>query len=382
MKLKKKLVLVVTGGRADYGLLRPVMREIMKSKKLTLSVLVTGMHTLYSYGRSLDFIKADRIPVAAVVPIGEEDTMLESLSKEIKGIEEYCDKHRPDLILVLGDRDEPFAAAIVGGHLGIPVAHLHGGDKTGLVVDEYIRHAITKFSHLHFPATKLSAQRIKLLGEDPWRIVMAGATGLDEMREFHFESKKSIAKKYGLDPIQPWYLILHHPTPLDRVSPKIQAQGVLRSVVTLPGEKIVSLPNSDTGSATFLKELEKYRGKASMHVFGTMPRKDFLNLFKYVTVLIGNSSMGIIDSSFFKIPTVNVGNRQLGREHGVNVVHAGYDEASIRLAIKKATSPFFLRRVNKMRSLYGDGRASARIVRHIERLINHEDLFYKKLTYV
>lgn len=381
MNNSKKTVLIVTGGRADYGLLRPVMHEVMKSKKLTLKVLATGMHTLKKYGYTLNFIKADKIPIASVVSVSERDTMLESLAKEIRGINTYCERYRPDLILVLGDRDEAFAGAIVGGHLGIPVAHLHGGDKTGFVVDEYIRHAITKFSHLHFVATKKSAQRIKLLGEEPWRITLTGGTGLDEMHSFSFASKKVIANKYGLDPAQPWHIVLHHPTSLDSMSMKTQTAGVFRVAATLKGEKIVSLPNADTGSADFLKEIETYRDHKDMHLFKSIPRKDFLNLFKYTTLLIGNSSMGIIDSSFFKIPTVNVGNRQLDREHGVNVVHADYGEASIRRAIKKATSSAFRRRIAGMKSPYGDGHAAEKIVRAIEKNINRYDLFHKKLTY-
>jgi GDP/UDP-N,N'-diacetylbacillosamine 2-epimerase (hydrolysing) len=382
MSSSKKTVLVVTGGRAEYGLLRPLMREILKSKKLTLRVLATGMHTLKKHGYTVDFIKADKIPLDCVVGVGEEDTMLDSLAKEIQGIADYCAKHRPDLIVVLGDRDEPFAAAIVGGHLGIPVAHLHGGDKTGYVVDEYIRHAITKFSHLHFPATRLSASRIKKLGEEPWRIMTVGGTGLDEMRDFSFESKQAIGQKYGLDPLMPWYIVLHHPASLDSVPYTKQAKGAFRAAMKLKGEKLISLPNADMGSKDFMREIGKYRGRKNVHIHKSLPRKDFLNIFKYTDILIGNSSMGIIDSSFFRIPVVNIGNRQLGREHGINVVHAGYDEKSIVRAITKVSNPAFLRRVKNMKSPYGDGRASKRIVRHLERLVDKKDLFYKKLTYV
>ncbi len=382
MNSSKKSVLVVTGSRADYGLLRPVMRELLKSKKLKLKVLVTGMHTLKKYGHTVDFIQADKIPINAAVPVGAGDTMLDSLAKEIKGISNYCAKHRPDIILVLGDRDEPFAAAIVGGHLGIPVAHLHGGDKTGYVVDEYIRHAITKFSHLHFPATTKSADRIKRLGEESWRVHMTGGTGLDEMRAFSFASRKDIAKKYGLNPALPWHLIVHHPASLDRVPYTKQAKDVFRIAGSLKGEKIISLPNADTGSSEFIREIKKCKGNAHTHIFKSLPRKDFLNLFKYAHMLIGNSSMGIIDSSFFKIPTVNVGTRQAGREHGENVVHAGYDAASIASAIRKAADPAFRRRAARMKSPYGDGRAAPRIVKTLERLAGRKDLFYKKLTYV
>lgn len=381
MSNSKKTVLVITGTRAEYGLLRPTMHAIAKSKKLALRVLLTGTHTLKAYGHTQEQVLAD-FPSARVVPVAEKDSMADALAKEIRGIGAYCAKERPDLILVLGDRDESFAGAIVGGHQGIPVAHIHGGDKTGWIVDEYIRHATTKFSHLHFAATKKSARRIKLLGEETWRIHMVGGPGLDEMRAFRFASKKTIANKYGLNAAESWYLILHHPSPLDPVPYRTQAEGVFRAAAKLTGEKIISLPNADTGSSVFLGEIEKRRGKKGFHILGSTPRRDFLNILKYATLLIGNSSMGIIDSSFFKIPTVNVGNRQLGREHGVNVVHAGYDNASIKRAIKKAMSPSFLRRVASMKSPYGDGHAAEKIVRAIEKKINRPDLFHKKLTYV
>jgi len=380
--MKKKTVLVITGTRAEYGLLRPTMHAIAKSKKLSLRVLITGTHTLKKYGNTQAQVLAD-FPSALIVPISGKDSMTDALAKEIKSIGYYCSAKRPDLILVNGDRDESFAGAIVGGHLGIPVAHIHGGDKTGWVIDEYIRHATTKFSHLHFAATKKSAWRIKLLGEEPWRIFIVGGPGLDEMKAFSFESKKTIAKKYGLNTTKSWYLILHHPTSLDRVQYKIQAAGVFRAAAQLPGEKIVILPNADTGSAVFLHEIEKYRSKKEgMHIFKNIPRKDFLNLFKYTTLLVGNSSMGIIESSFFKIPAVNVGNRQLGREHGINVVHSDYDLVSINRAIKKAMSPTFVLRVANMKSPYGNGHAAEKIVRAIEQNIDRPDLFHKKLTYV
>jgi GDP/UDP-N,N'-diacetylbacillosamine 2-epimerase (hydrolysing) len=381
MKRSKKTVLVVTGGRADYGLLRPVMRELMKSAVLTLRVLATGMHTL-ERDRTLHFIRKDHLPIAALVRVGAKDTMLDALAKEIKGISACCIKHRPDLIMVLGDRDEPFAAAIVGGHLGIPVAHLHGGDKTGFVVDEYIRHAITKFSHLHFPATKKSAERIQKMGEELWRIAMVGGTGLDEIRTLSFDTKANVGKRFGLDPRKPWYLVLHHPTPLEQTAYEGQAKGVFAVAASLAGEKIFCMPNSDTGSDVFVREIEKYRRHEDVHIFQSMPREDFLSLFKHARTLIGNSSMGIIDSSFLKIPTINVGNRQMNREHGVNVIHATYDGGNIRRAVQQAESPVFRQRISRMKSPYGDGRASERIVHRIEKLIRRPDLFYKKLTYV
>lgn len=378
----KKTVLVVTGTRADYGLLRPVMYEIKKSKLLRLATVATGMHTLHSRGYTVDEIKRDGFAVDATVAVAENDSMLDSLAKEIHGIGAFCEKKRPDLILVLGDRDEAFAGAIVGGHLGIPVAHLHGGDKTGFVVDEYIRHAITKFSHLHFPASKKSAERIKRLGEEPWRIMLSGGTGLDELRSIKPASEKVLAKRYGLSLERPWYVVLHHPASLDTTPYTKQARGVFTVASKIPGEKIVLSPNADTGGKEFLKEIARHEKKEGFHIFRHIPRVDLINILRRTRVLIGNSSMGIIDASFLRLPSLNVGSRQAGREQGGNVIDCGYDEANIFRALKKAESPAFRRGVARGKSPYGDGRAAPRIVKAIEKNINRADLFQKRLTYV
>lgn len=379
---QKKRVLIVTGTRAEYGLLRPLMRAIQKSKKLSLEVLVTGMHTLPQHGETTNEIRDDGMPIVDVVPIAADDTMAGALGKEIIGIGKYCAQNRPDLIVVLGDRDESFAGAIVGGHLGIPVAHIHGGDKTGFVVDEYIRHATTKFSHLHFAATKASARRIKLLGEEAWRIFVVGGPGLDELRSLKTLSQKDIAKKYGLSLNESWNVVLMHPVALEKTSLNNQIAPLLKQANALAGEKVILYPNADTGSDVFIVEIEKYRSAPNTHVFRHIPRVDLIALLKNADLLIGNSSMGIIDASYLKIPTVNVGSRQAFRERGSNVVDCDYTEASIQKAIQKASSPAFKKKVLQGKSPYGDGKATARIVRIIEQNIDRLDLFQKKLTYV
>lgn len=381
MNNSKKTVLVITGTRAEYGLLRPTMHAIEKNRELALRVLVTGAHTLKKYGDTQKQVLAD-FPKAHVVSITEKDSMTNALAKEISGITAYVTKNRPNLILVLGDRDESFAGAIVGGHLGIPVAHIHGGDKTGWVVDEYIRHATTKFSHLHLAATKKSANRIKLLGEEPWRIFTVGGPGLEEIRTFSFKSKRALAREYGFSAGKQWILVLHHPTSLDSVPYAKQIQPLLNAVSRMNGEKIIVYPNSDTGSDVFIQHIKVSVHRSDTHVFQSLPRKEYINMLLHAQVLIGNSSMGIIDASFIKVPTVNIGTRQANRERGGNVIDCDYDEASIRRAIKKATSPAFVRRIAGMKSPYGDGHAAEKIVRAIEQNIDRPDLFHKKLTYV
>lgn len=378
----KKKVLVVTGSRAEYGLLRSTIDEIRKNDTLTLRLLATGMHTLARHGMTMNEIKKDDIPLAAVVTVGDEDDMLTSLTKVIQGIRSYCLKERPDLIVVLGDRDEPFAGAIVGGHLKIPVAHIHGGDVTGFVVDEYIRHSITKFSHLHFTVSAKSAERVLKLGEEPSRIFVVGAPGLDRIREMRFESKETMAKKYGIDSTKDWFMVVHHPASLDPVPFQKQIHPLLSVLdAHTKSEKIVVLPNSDTGSDVFMQELGAYKSKAGFHFFENITRDDYLNFLAVSSILIGNSSSGVLEGGYLKLPVVDVGSRQAGRERGRNVLSSGYERGALEAALVKALSKGFRHIAQTPEHPYGEGFAGKKIVDIIVKKISDPNLFYKRFTY-
>lgn len=377
-----KKILVITGSRAEYGILRSTIDAIRASRSLELRLLATGMHTLSRHGLTVNEIKKDKIPLAAVVKIGQNDDMLTSLAKEIAGIRKYCLKERPDLIVVLGDRDEPFAGAIVGGHFKIPVAHIHGGDVTGYVVDEYIRHAITKFSHLHFTASAKSYRRVLQLGEEPARVFNVGAPGLDRIRQINFLDKPKLAKKYNLNPRKKWFLVVHHPTSLDKVHFKQQIGPLFRALGgESAAEKVIILPNSDAGADVFFKEMKAYESKTDFHFYKNIPRDDYLNFLATADLLIGNSSSGIIEAGYFKLPVINIGNRQKGRECGKNVLHIGYGYNSIKTTLNKALSLKFHQVCRRSKHPYGRGLAGKKIVGIIEKKINDPALFYKKFTY-
>lgn len=382
LKRMKYRILVITGSRAEYSLLKSAINGIIQSRTLALLLLVTGMHTLRKYGSTINEIKKDKLPIACVVKIRERDDMLTALSKEIVGIKEYCMKQKPDLILVLGDRDEAFAGAIVGAHLAIPVGHIHGGDVSGYSVDEYIRHAITKFSHLHFTVTQKSYQRVIKLGEEKWRVFKVGAPGLDDLSRARYLSKKQLAEKLNLDINKKWLIILQHPTPLDKIDADEQISPTLKAVAEIPVEKLVIYPNNDTGSDVFISEIQKYGGREGFHIYKNFDRSVFLNLLKVSDVLIGNSSSGIIESGFFHLPVVNIGYRQLGRECGQNVIHVGYNQKQIVEAVLQALTIGFKRYCQKLPSPYRIGRTGEKIVKIIEKNINKPEIFYKKFTYV
>lgn len=378
-KVKKKL-LIITGTRAEYGLLRPLIMKAQKSRTLKTSVVATGMHTLKIHGYTLDTLRKDRITLSGIIHISEKDDMLTSLSKEILGIKKACKKLAPDMIVVLGDRDEAFAGAIVGGHMKIPVAHIHGGDVTGYVVDEYIRHAITKFSHLHFAATKKSHERIKKLGEEGWRIFTVGAIGLDELAEKKLKTREKIARKLGLNGKKIWILGLYHPTPLDTVSFAEQILPYLRALKRIHAEIILVYPNSDEGSAIFIREIEKMRKYKNFHIYKNIDRRLFLGVLAHAEAILGNSSSGIIEAGYFKTPAVNIGMRQFGRERGKNVIDSPYSENSIFAAMKKAMSKNFQKKLRNAKHPYGYGNASKKILTLIEKYIFKKNLLYKKFT--
>lgn len=381
MTAPKKKILVITGSRAEYGLLRSTIASINSSRFLSLRLLVTGIHTLKKYGQTINYIKQDDWPISRVVPIAESDDMLGALSKEINGIKEACLRERPAAILILGDRDEPFAGAIVGGHLKIPVLHIHGGDVSGYLVDEYIRHAITKFSHLHFTASRKSYHRIIQLGEERGRVHLVGAPGLDALRRLDYLSRKSLAAKYGLDGKKKWLLAIQHATPLDKVSVKEQITPTFKALAEVNAEKIVIYPNNDSGGEIIIEEINKYKKNSDFYIFSSLDQRNYVSLLKGSGAIVGNSSSGIIEAGFFHLPAVNIGNRQLGRECGGNVIQVDYNQRHIQKAIERALSADFKRSIRNLSNPYGAGRAGKKIVKIIEKNINKPDLFYKKFTY-
>lgn len=380
MPIRKKNVLIITGTRAEYGLLKPIMAALLKSKKFAPKFLVTGIHTLRKFGYTLNEIKRDKMPIAAVVPVSEKGDMPEILAKEIKGISDYCEENKVDIILALGDIAPALAGAIVGTHLKIPVAHINGGDISGAGPDEFIRHATTKFSHIHFTSCIPNAKRVLALGEEKWRVFNVGATGLDGLSKIKYLSKQELARKFNLDPRKKWFFVVHHPAPLDQVPFPQQIKPLLKVLAQYDAEKLVSYPNADTGSDIFIREIERYKNKKQFHIFTTLPRTEYLSFLKYSNLLIGNSSSGFIESTYFKIPVVNIGTRQLGRAAGANVIHCDYTERKIKAAMNSALTSSFRAKARRAKSPYGSGDVSGKIVKILEKhfnLIGSDKLFFK-----
>jgi UDP-N-acetylglucosamine 2-epimerase (non-hydrolysing)/GDP/UDP-N,N'-diacetylbacillosamine 2-epimerase (hydrolysing) len=381
----KRKIAVTTGTRAEYGLLRPVLFEIKKSKKLDLKLIVAGMHLSKQYGSTVNEIKQDGFKISGnveMVPQGNSNyDMALALSSGINQFSSILREIKPDINIILGDRDEPFASAIAAFHMNIPNAHIHGGDKSQAGIDEYIRHAITKISNIHFGASKKSTIRIKKLGEDPKYIFFTGSPGIDEIFQRKITPKPNLEKKYNLKFHGDEILLVQHPITTQSEKSKNEITTTLNAIKKLKKTTIVIFPNSDAGHQEIFNIIKNSTKKNPfLKVYPSVPRSDYLGLLQNCGVLVGNSSSGIIEGGYFKTSIVNIGLRQKDRERGTNVIDVTNSTPKILNAIKRG---LILKKKNKFKNnfIYGRGTASKKIVRILEKVPLSKKLIQKQIQY-
>ena len=381
----KRKICVTTGTRAEYGLLKPVLDEISKNKKLELYLIVTGMHLSKKHGYTINEIIKDGFKIhfkINVIPKGNSSYfMANALGKGIIEFSKIFKKLKPDINLILGDRGEAFASALAASHMNIPNAHIHGGDRTMAGIDEYIRHATTKISNLHFAATKESKQRIIQLGENPKYVFFTGSPGIDQIKNNHVSLKIELEKKYNFKLTGNEIILLQHPVTTQIHLSKKQINNTLKAIKKLKIPTICILPNSDAGNLEIFQALKKAANDSLfIHLYPNIPRNDFLGLLKYCGALVGNSSSGIIEASYFKIPVVNIGIRQKNREKGNNVIDVNDDSNLIYITIKKIMNSK-AKQKQKTEYIYGDGTASKKIVNILETISLNDELIRKQIMY-
>ena len=377
----KRKISVTTGTRAEYGILRPVLKKITDSKNLELILIVTGTHLSRKHGMTINQIKKDGFRIAAkfeMKPKGDQPYyMARTLGEGIIKFSEIFRKEEPDINLILGDRDEPFASAIAASHMNIPNAHIHGGEVSQSI-DEYIRHAITKISNIHFAVTKKSRWRIIKMGEDPKFVFLTGSPSIDEVIDQRITIEKDLERKYNMN-IKNSILLVYHPITTQHNKSKEEITNILEAVIRLKKNVIAIYPNSDAGSEKILKKLKEYAKKYErLRLFQSLPRNDYLGILKVCKVLIGNSSSGIIEGSYFNTPIINVGIRQKGREMGSNIINVENDKALIKNTLKitlKSNSQ------KKKSYMFGRGNASTKIVNILETINLDNDLIQKQIAY-
>ncbi|PWI48901.1 UDP-N-acetylglucosamine 2-epimerase (hydrolyzing) [Candidatus Heimdallarchaeota archaeon B3_Heim] len=385
--LELRKVAVITGTRAEYGLLKPVIQKIIEDSDLELDLIVTGTHLSEEFGYTINDIVQDKIPVTAKIkayPLTDDGyAMAKAISRLLDKLIDELAQNRPDFILILGDRGEPLAAAIAGTYSNIPVAHIHGGEVSGSV-DEPVRHAISKLAHIHLPATQSAAERLIKMGESENRVFITGAPGLDSILHENFLTRDALAEKIGLDPSKNFIVVLQHAV-TTKYTPKESADQIkitLQAVARLNSQNVVIYPNSDAGGREMIQEIEKIAKEPNFHVFKNLPSMLYRSLLKHATLLIGNSSSGIIEAPSYNLPVINIGSRQNKRERAGNVITVDYDEQEIYdLATRILTDQKFRQSLEDVINPYGDGTAAEKIVEVLTAVEITPEFLQKTMTY-
>jgi UDP-N-acetylglucosamine 2-epimerase (non-hydrolysing)/GDP/UDP-N,N'-diacetylbacillosamine 2-epimerase (hydrolysing) len=362
---ERKKIAVITGSRAEYGLLYWVLRDLHASPDFDLHLVVTGMHLAPEFGLTVREIEKDGLPIARRVEmLLSSDTpggVAKSMALGLIGMSDAFEQLRPDLVLVLGDRFEILAAVQAAMVHNIPVAHIAGGDTTEGAFDESIRHAITKMAHLHLVTNELSARRVRQLGEDPKYIFVVGSPGLDHLQRRPLLGKAALEESLGASLGRRNLLITFHPVTLEASTGMGQQDELLAALGSLRADTVLwfTRPNADTGARALASALDAWAfGRPNVHVFSSLGQLRYLSLMSQVDAVVGNSSSGLYEAPSFKVPTVDIGDRQRGRTVAVSVLHCEPQRDAILSALEKA----FTLDCSAVSNPYGDGASAARIL--------------------
>lgn len=376
----RRKVCYITGTRADFGLMQATLCAINSSEDFELSLIVTGMHLAQRYGYTVTEIESLGLQIASRIHVDVEPptgaTMARNIGTMLIGFTDALQRIKPDLVLVLGDRGEMLAGALAALHLNIPIAHIHGGERSG-TVDEPIRHAISKLTHFHFVATHDAKNRLVQMGEREDRIWVTGAPGLDGLESLATLSRNDLMGELGLDLEKPVALMVYHPV-LQEADTALAGTTNILDALRAQNVQVVALsPNSDAGSKYIREALEARSAEKGVRVITHFPRNRFVSWMAAVDLMIGNSSAGIIEAGTFGTPVINVGTRQFLRERNSNVVDVPIEKALLQEAILRTLKHGKYPAAN----VYGDGNTVARIVTLLRSLPLSGDVITKTNAY-
>ena len=382
--MNKKIV-AITSSRADYSHLYWVLKLLEQDKTIDLTILCFGPHLSPEYGETWRQIKGDGFRnVKTIECLLSSDTdvgMAKSLGLAILGITDFLAELRPDLMLIIADRYEMLAPANVALTLRIPIAHIEGGDVSEGAIDDAVRNALTKMSHIHFTPTEKSKQRVLAMGEESWRAHLSGAPSLDHLFKSHIPSKEEICQHLNLDKNSKTIVVAYHPVTMYKNSVKEQQQvfEAMENRVNERDEQVVfCFPNADTGSHQIMAKAKKFCQQNNAQIYTNLPPQTYWGLLKHADLMIGNSSSGIMETPSLKLPTINIGIRQRGREQAVNIIDVEANAQKITLAIEKALSPSFRQSMHNLINPYGQGDAADIIAKVLHQLEINDQLRFKK----
>lgn len=382
-----KKVCVITGTRAEYGLLRPLIKRINEDDEMQLQLIATGMHLSPEFGLTYKEIESDGFTIdekiemllSSDTPVG----ISKSMGLAMIGFADAYNRLSPDMIVVLGDRYEIFAAASAATVARIPIAHLHGGETTEGVLDEAFRHSITKMSYLHFTSTEEYRKRVIQLGESPDRVFCVGAIGIESIKRLKLLDKNQLEEDLKFEFGDKNALVTFHPVTLEESTSKEQFQELLNALDRFIDLKIIfTKSNSDTDGRIINSMIDKYveKNKNRAAAFTSMGQLRYLSAMRNVDLVIGNSSSGIIEAPSFNIPTINIGDRQKGRLQGKTVINCKPLEIEIYKAIELGLSDNFKGNIKNSENPYGNGRVSEKVLSILKVFLDKE-IELKKIFY-
>lgn len=358
-------ILVILDSRASYGYTRTLMRTMQATPGLELLTLVTGGHLLTELGNSVDAIRADGFPISATVPLAPEGrasgAWSRALGAAITGYAAAFEQLKPDIVLLAGDRIETFGCCVAATYMHAPMAHIQAGDKSGHI-DDLARMAIAKLAHIHFAADEGAVERLRKLGEQEFRIHLVGAPQLDEIVAHDYSAKQVVLDGVVHDLSRPYILLIQHPVMAEIGSAGVQMRETMEACLGTGLRIFCFYPNSDVGFRDIIDAIEAYAGSERIELIRFIERRDYLTLLANAAALVGNTSSGILEAPSFRVPVVNIGDRQRGRTRASNILDVPHDRAAIAAALDRALNdPAFREGCARAVNPYGDGHSGQRI---------------------
>ncbi|KJR42234.1 UDP-N-acetyl-D-glucosamine 2-epimerase, UDP-hydrolysing [Candidatus Magnetoovum chiemensis] len=379
-------IAAVTGTRAEYGLLYWILKGIYDDPQLKLQLIVTGTHLCAEFGMTVREIEKDGFPISEKVEMllssDTETAIATSMGLGMIGFAKAYERLKPDILLVLGDRFEILSAVAAALPFRIPVAHIHGGESTEGAIDEAIRHAVTKMSHIHFTSTETYRNRVVQLGERPEKVFSVGAPGIDNVYNLNLLEKDKLYSSLDIPLGKKIGIVTYHPVTLENDTAEFQISELLKALTKYSDVYwVFTSPNADTGGRIIIDKIKNFlitypeKGK----LFHSLGQLRYISLLKYSDLMVGNSSSGIIEAPSFKMPVVNIGDRQSGRVHAENVINVPQClDGEISAALNKALSDEYRNGLKSIRNPYGDGLTSEKIIRQLKEITLDENLIKKR----
>ena len=376
---------VVTVARSDYGIYLPVLRQIQRDPELQLHLIVAGMHLSPEFGLTVKVIEDDGFEIGDRVEMLLSSDTPEGVAKSMGmgniGFAQAYARVRPDILLVLGDRFEMHSAVLAALPFKIPVAHIHGGELTEGAIDDALRHSITKMSHLHFVATEEYRKRVLQLGEEPWRVVLSGAPGLDNLVDIKILDPGDLEERFALSLDPKPLLVTYHPVTLEYEQTEWQVSELLAALETSGIPVVFTLSNADTNGRLISRMIDHFvESRPSAQLVSNLGTQGYFSLMACAAAMVGNSSSGIAEAAAFALPVVNIGTRQRGRARGANVIDVGYSRIEVLQGIEQALSEEFRSMVAQEASPHGDGLATTCILSTLKTVRLDDRLLIKRFV--